>query len=43
LYQAVVDSTESASPEGRKLAAEKAKRIYDECEREYQKYNGIAK
>jgi hypothetical protein len=43
LYQAVVDSTESTSPEGRKLAAEKAKRIYEECEREYRKYNGKPK
>jgi hypothetical protein len=39
MYQAIIDSKESPSPEGRKLAAKKAKRLYDEGNAEFKKAN----
>ena len=39
VYQAIIDSKESPSPEGRALAAKKAKRLYDEGNAEFKKAN----
>jgi hypothetical protein len=41
LYEAVVDSMESPSIEGRKLAARKARKIYKAGKRAQQKYNEV--
>lgn len=41
LYEAVVDSMESPSIEGRKLAAKKARKIYKADKRSNQRHSGV--